>query len=108
MAGGRGAHVQSEFNLVRLPPIELDDAIGRKTAAFCDVTIAERGDEEGVRKAGAELTERALVAVVVVIVTEENGINGGQGFEGDSRGVRSTGTGPNEWARALAEDGVDQ
>lgn len=90
---------------VRLPPIEFDDA-GQAGAAEQGVE-AERGDDERVVRAG-EAAERGQVAVIVVIMAEEDGIDLRQRFEKEARCVHATRTDPAEEADAFAEDRIGE
>ena len=107
VAGGGGGDVQAGGRGVRLPPVERDDAVGGKAGRAEKRGVAERSDgERGV--AAPEFFQRGVVAVIVVVVAEQNDVDGGKVVEGDAGRTHADGAEAIERANAVAEDGIGE
>lgn len=107
VAGGCGGDLQAGGRGVRLPPIEFDDAVGGKTGGAEERDVAERSDgERGV--AAPEFFQRGVVAVVVVVVAEQDDVDGGKVGKRDAGRTHADGAEAVERADAVAEDGIGE
>ncbi len=90
---------------VGLPPIELHDAAD--SCALQKPAITERSHRQGGVCAG-ETRERGQIAMIVVIVAEQDGVDGRQFFEVDPGGVNATRSDEAPESDALAENRIGE
>jgi hypothetical protein len=103
--GERDGDVGVAVGRVRLPPIEFDDAA--KAGAADEGSVGERGDDDGIVGAG-EGAKRGEIAVIVVIVAEENDVDRRKLGEGQAGWLNATRAEAVERSADLAEMWVGQ
>lgn len=86
--GGRGGEGEPGELGGLIPPIEFDDAC--ESSALEQACVAARGNAEG-RVQACELAQRRQVAVIVMIVAEEDCGDGRESEEGHARRVGTAG-----------------
>ena len=69
--------MKSDRDLVGVPTIEFGDARRFETAAMSDGAVAQRADQLGSRKRCCEMAQGGFVAVIIVIVAEQNRVDDG-------------------------------
>ena len=103
----RGGHRQVRLRQrVRLPPVELDDALGRHAPGLEVRAHAERGDEGHV--ALRQRADRRVVEVVVVIVRDHHRVERRQRADRDRHRLEALRAGPLRGRGALAPHRVGQ
>lgn len=105
MARWRERHGGEGRKGVRLPPVEFDDAAGADGGE--EIAMAEWRDEEWIVD-GGETAERRGVEMVVVIVTEQDGIDARERIESEAGSMDAARAGPLDGTRAIGEDGVGE
>lgn len=89
------------------PPVQLDDALGRHAEALQVRTHAERR-HEGAGLGGGEAGDGVGVEVIVVIVADQDGVQGRQLVDGDRRRVKAARADKLGGAGPLAPDRIGE
>src|SRR5437867_9242097 len=96
---GRGGHGEpGARQLVRFPPVELDDALGPDAPVFEVRADAERGHER--HDALGDLVDRWIVEVVVVVVRDDHEVYRRHRAKGYGHRLEALGAGERRWRRA--------
>ncbi len=102
--GSRRESQTAELDLA--PPVTLDDTLGRDAPVLEMGADAERHDIQ--RRALAERLHGAMVEVVVVVVRDHDGIDGGQLVDGERCLVKARRPSPGEGGWSLAQHRVHE
>jgi len=102
---GREGDIAVGADDVFFPPIEFDDFF--ESSALHQPGVRERNDRNGL-VALRNALQRGDIAVVVVIMANEYGVDFWQSVEGDSGGVNPARSEQVEWAHFFAVNRVDQ